>query len=215
VVAISRQAGSRGTTIARKVAEILDWQLFDHDTLDYMAQNEAARAQLLADVPADALAWADAHLAHLLRHRGLNAEGEALRVVRLVLAVAARGSAVILGRAAGFLLPAETTVHVRVVAPLESRVAYVAQELRLTRPEAVEEVRARDDRRAIFLDRTLALDANDPTAYDAVVNSDRLGVEGAAQYVGWAVRTKQMFAELAAPAERRSLNTLDELTGAR
>jgi cytidylate kinase len=213
-VAISRQAGARGTTVAKKVAEILDWQVFDHDTLDYLAQNETARSQLLADVPADALAWADAHLAHLQRDRGLNAEGEALRLVRLVLAVAARGSAVIVGRAAGFLLPPETTVHVRVIATLESRVAYIAQELRLTRPEAVEEVRARDERRAVFLDRTLALDASDLTAYDVVVNSDRLGVEGAAQFVGWAVRTKQMFVELAEPSENRSRGTLEEMTGA-
>ena len=162
----------------------------------------------------DALAWADSHLAYLLRDRGLNAEGESLRLVRLVLAIAARGSAIIVGRAAGFLLPPETTVHARVIAALESRGAYMAQELRLTRPEAVEEVRARDERRAVFLDTTLALDPNDLTAYDVVVNSDRLGVEGAAQFVGWAVRTKQMFVELAEPSEQRSLNTLDELTGA-
>jgi hypothetical protein len=31
------------------------------------------------------------------------------------------------------------------------------------------------------------------------VNSTRLGVEGAAQFIGWAVRTKQQFAELAEP----------------
>lgn len=210
-VAISRQAGSRGTTIARKVAEILDWQIFDYDTLDYLVQNDTARAQLLADVPGDAQRWADSQLAHLQRERGLNVEGDALRLVRLLLAVAARGNAVIVGRAAGFMLPPETTVHARIIARLESRVAYMAQEFRLTRPEAVEEVRARDDRRALFLDHTLALDPNDLTAYDVVVNSDRLGVEAAAQFVGWAVRTKQMFVELAEPSEKRSLDTLDHL----
>ena len=210
-VAISREAGARGTTIARRVADILAWQAFDHDTLDYLAQNDTARAQFLADVPADALAWADAQLARLQSARGLNAEGESLRLVRLVLAVAARGNAVIVGRAAGFLLPPETTLHVRIVAPLDARVAYMAQELRLTRPEAVDEVRARDERRAIFLDRALALDPSDLTAYDAVVNSDRLGVEGAAQLVGWAARTKQQFAELADPARNHTRDTLDEL----
>jgi cytidylate kinase len=213
-VAISRQAGARGTTIARKIAEILDWQVFDHDTLDYLARDDTARSQLLADIPADAQRWADAQLAHLQRDRGLNVDPDALRLVRLVLTVGARGSAVIVGRAAGFLLPRETTVHARIIAPMDARVAYMAQELRLTRPEAVEEVRARDERRAAFLDRTLALDASDLTAYDVVVNSDRLGVEGAAQFVGWAVRTKQMFAELAEPNSLPARTTLDELTGA-
>ncbi len=213
-VAISRQAGARGTTIARKVAEILAWQVFDADTLDYLVQDDAARQQLLADVPADAQRWADAQLAHLQRDHGLNAEGDALRLVRLVLAIGARGNVVIVGRAAGYLLPRETTVHARIISPLDTRVAYMAQELRLTRPEAVEEVRARDERRAAFLDRTLALDVSDLTAYDVVVNSDRLGVEGAAQFVGWAVRTKQMFAELATPNPFPAPATLDELTGA-
>ena len=165
-------------------------------------------------MPADALAWADAQLARLQRARALNAEGESLRLVRLVLAVAARGNAVIVGRAAGFLLPPETTLHIRIIAPLDARVAYMAQELRLTRPEAVDEVRARDERRAIFLDRALALDPSDLTAYDAVVNSDRLGVEGAAQFVGWAARIKQQFAELADPAGNHTRDTLDELAGA-
>ncbi|MBN9119908.1 MAG: cytidylate kinase-like family protein [Planctomycetes bacterium] len=210
-VAISRQAGSRGATIARKVAEILDWQVFDQDTLDYLAQDDTAREQLLADVPADARRWVDAQLAHLQRNCGLNADAESLQLVRLVLTVAARGNAVIVGRAAGFLLPRETTLHARIVAPLDARVAYLAQELRLTRPEAVEEVRARDERRAAFLDRTLATDASDPTAYDVVVNSDRLGVEGAAQFVGWAVRTKQMFAELAEPSSLPARDTLEDL----
>lgn len=213
-VAISREAGARGTTIARRVADILTWQAFDHDTLDYLAQNDTARAQFLADVPADALAWADAQLARLRRDRGLNAEGESLRLVRLVLAVAARGNAVIVGRTAGFLLPPETTLHIRIIAPLDARVAYMAQELRLTRPEAVAEVRARDERRALFLDRTLAQDPADLTAYDAVVNSDRLGVEGTAQFVGWAVRTKQQFAELADPGQNHTRDTLADLTGA-
>ena len=213
-VAISREAGARGATIGRRVADILAWQVFDHDTLDYLAQNDTARAQFLADVPADALAWADAQLARLRHDRGLSAEGDTLRLVRLVLAVAARGNAVIVGRAAGFLLPPESTVHIRIVAPLEARVAYMAQEFRLTRPEAVAEVRARDERRALFLDRTLALDPADLTAYDAVVNSDRLGVEGAAQLVGWAVRTKQQFAELADPTGNHTRDTLADLTGA-
>lgn len=211
-VAISREAGARGTTIARKVAEILDWQLFTSETLDYLTHDDTARAQLLADVTPEGRAWADARLDHLLHARGLAAD--VLPLVRLVLAVAARGSAVIVGRGAGFVLPPETTLHARIVAPPEVRVAYMAQALRLTRPEAAEEVRARDERRARFLDAALALDPADPTAYDVVANSDRLGAEGAAQFLGWAVRTKQMFAELSGPAADPVLGTLDELAGA-
>ncbi|MCS6864076.1 MAG: cytidylate kinase-like family protein [Gemmataceae bacterium] len=212
-IAISRQAGARGTTIARKVAAILDWQLFDHDTLDYLAQTDTAREQLLAEIPPKALAWSAEQLQYLQRDRGLNATGEVLPLVQLVLNIAARGHVVIVGRAAGFLLPPETTLHVRVIASLESRVAYLAQELRLTRPEAAAEVRARDERRAAFLDQMLSVDPADLTAYDIVVNSDRLGIEAAAQVVCGAIRAKPPFAAQTPAHENSSLDTLEELTG--
>ena len=140
----------------------------------------------------------------------LTADPDTLAMIELVLAVAARGDAVIVGRGAGFLLPPETTVHVRVVAPFEARVAYFAQSLRMTREEAAAEVRARDDRRAKYLTATLGRDAADPTGYDAVVNANRLGIEGAAQFIQWAVRTKQMFAEMKATDEAVRLEDLPE-----
>lgn len=195
-VAISREAGARGGTIARKVGELLGWQVFDHDTLDYLTQDDTARSRLLADVPESARQWADVHFARLQRERQLKPDPETVGMFKLLLTVAARGDVVIVGRGAGYLLPADTTVHVRVVAPLESRITYFSQWLRLSRAEAAVEVEARDQRRAKFLARTLGRDAHDPTGYDVVVNAARLGIEAAAQFIAWAVRTKQMYDEL-------------------
>jgi cytidylate kinase len=195
-VAISREAGARGGTIAKKVGELLGWQVYDPDTLDYLLQDDSARELFLADVPDSAKAWASSHLTRLRHQQKLTADPDTAMMMELLLAVAARGDAVIVGRGAGFLLPPETTVHVRIVAPLESRVAYFAQWARLSREEAAIEVRDRDQRRAKFIAQTIGRDVNDPTGYDALVNVDRLGIAGAVQFIGWAVRTKQMFAEL-------------------
>jgi cytidylate kinase len=201
-VTISRESGSRGATIARKVGEFLGWQVFDQEMLDYLVQDDAGRAQLLADVPDTVREWAEAHLSNL-RNGGhlVGDDPQTVEMFRLILSVAARGEAVIVGRGAGFVLPPESTVHVRIVSPFEARVSYLAQWLRLSREEAAAEVRARDEQRARFLKDALRRDANDPTAYDAVVNATRLGVEATAQFIGWAVRTKQQFAELAEQSE--------------
>ena len=196
-LAISREAGARGTSIARKVGEHLGWQVFDQEMLDYLQLDETGQSQLLADIPDGGRAWADAHLDRLQREERISSDIETTRLVRLMLAVAARGDAVIVGRGAGFLLPVESTIHARVIAPLESRVNFFAQTLRMTREEAKAEAQSRDERRAKFLARTIFRDPADTGAYDLVVNSTRLGVEGAAQVIGWAVRTKQMFAEIA------------------
>lgn len=197
-VAVSREAGARGTTLARKVGELLGWQVFDQDLLDYLQMNDGEREQLLADIPASARAWADAHLARLQQAGRIDADGNTARLYHLLFAVAARGDAVLVGRAAGHLLPVESTLHVRVVAPLDTRVAYLAQTLRMTRDEAAAEVQRRDAGRAEFVSRTGFLDAADLSGYDLVVNPVRLGLEAAAQLVGWAVRVKQQFAELRA-----------------
>jgi cytidylate kinase len=200
-VAISREAGARGATIARKVGELVGWQVFDQESLDYLVQDDTARQQLQAEVPSSARAWAEAYFTRIQLNQKLASDPDTAAMIRILLAVAARGDAVIVGRGAGFLLPAESTVHVRVIAPFEHRVAFFAQSLRLSREEAATEVRVRDERRAEFLKRTLNRDPADPTGYDVVVNADRLGLEGSAQLIAWAIRTKQMFDEIRSAEE--------------
>ena len=195
-VAISREAGSRGTDIAKKVGELLGWQVFSQESLDYLLQNDSAREQFLAEVPQSTRSWVDAHFTRLQLTNKLTADPDTAALIRLLLAVAARGDAVIVGRGAGFLLPVESTVHVRLIAPFERRVAYLAQWLRLSKEEAAAEVHARDERRARFLTATLGRNPTDLTEFDVIVNSDRLGIEGAAQFVCWAIRTKQQFDEI-------------------
>lgn len=195
-VAISRESGARGGSIARKVGELLSWQVFDQETLDYLIQNDTAREQFLSEIPEPAMAWANNHYFRLLREQQLTAESDTAGMIRLILAVAARGEVVILGRGAGYMLPSETTLHTRVVAPWLDRVAYFAQWLRLNLEEAASEVRSRDERRANFLAGILGRNPADVTGYDLVVNAGRLGIETAAQLIAWAVRTKRMALEL-------------------
>ena len=207
-VALSREAGARGTTIAHKLGELLGWQVFDQEMIDYLIMNEAGRNQIAAELSEGGRAWVEARFRKLVGERGLKMEAETESLIRLVLTVAARGDAVIVGRGAGFLLPTVTTLHVRIVAPFESRVNYLAQALRQTREEAAEEVRTRDDRRARYLTRSLLCNPSDATVYDLIVNSGRVGVEAAAQFIGWAVRTKQQFVDLVGPPATMGIHDL-------
>ncbi len=209
-VALSREAGARGTTIAHKLGLLLGWQVFDQEMLDYLLVNESGRAQLTAELSDGARDWVESRYQELRAERGIEVDGETDGSIRLVLAVAARGDAVIVGRGAGFLLPPETTLHVRIVASFESRVNFLAQSLRLSHDEAAAEIRTRDDRRSRYLTSSLHCNPTDATAYDVLVNSGRLGVEGAAQFIGWAVRTKQQFVDLIGPP---GVAGIDDLVG--
>ena len=44
-VAVSREAGARGTTVARKLGELLGWQVFDQETIDYLLVTDPGRAR--------------------------------------------------------------------------------------------------------------------------------------------------------------------------
>jgi len=195
-IALSREAGARGAIVARKVGELLGWQVFDQELLDFLVNDDAAREQLLADVPAGAREWADAQLSRLREEGKLNVEADTIPMVRLMLTIAARGEAVIVGRGAGFLLPTETTLHARIVATLDSRLAYISESQRLTQNEANVELQSRDHQRTQFLDRTFRRAPTDPYSYDLILNSTRLGVEGCSRAIVETIKFKHLAPEM-------------------
>ena len=76
------------------------------------------------------------------------------------------------------------------MAPLEDRVAYMSQWLRLTLDEASEQVELRDRRRASFLDTHFHRAPADIYQYDLLLNSSLLGEELCAEMIVHAARAK-------------------------
>ncbi|HEV3143343.1 MAG TPA: cytidylate kinase-like family protein [Gemmataceae bacterium] len=174
VVAISREVGARGGAIARRLSSKLGWQAFDSEMLEYSAQDPTACASLLAELPPEAPAWIDDRMRWLRQQHILTADETFEREARLILTLGAHGQVVFVGRGAGFLLPRETTLHARIIAPQEDRISYMSQVLRLSRMEAAEQVRQREIERSQFLATCFQLPANG-IQYDIILNSSTLG----------------------------------------
>lgn len=189
-LAISREAGGRGGSIARRVGEELGWQCFDADAFEFLIQDDSARNDLLSGLPDSAKEWANVTLAGLTQNQPLELDADVVEVVRLMLTLAARGEVVLVGRGAGFVLPPATTLHVRVVSSREQRMAYISEWLRMTPDEALAELEARDHNRLRFLKALGVQDPYDPTLFDLMINSDRLGDEVAAGLIVQAVRAR-------------------------
>ncbi len=200
-VAISREAGARGNSIARRVGRLLGWQVYDQDSLALLARDDSARRELLADVPESAAAWANRQSATAGGRAGGTDAGE---LVKLVFALAARGDVVIVGRGAGVLLPGESTLNVRVIAPHAERVAYLAQWLRMSDEEAAAELAGRDRVRAALHAALTGKSVSDPTQYDLILNSGRLGEAASADLIVSAIKVKQ----LADPQESPSFDAV-------
>jgi cytidylate kinase len=190
-IAISREAGSRGSSIAKSAAKKLDWESYDQGLLEYIAQQPALREPLGENLPAASKRWAEERLQALLREQNLSKHPAVVGLARTVLGLGARGEVVLIGRGAGYILPSASTLHVRIVAPVADRVAYMSQWLRLTREAATEQVRARDARRAEFLDTHFHRRPSDIYAFDLVLNSSLLGEELCASLIVQAARGKE------------------------
>ena len=189
-IAISREAGSRGATIAQRAGEQLGWEVYSQEMMEYIAQNAPVRQDLVDRLTPAAKEWIDEQMNQRLQEQNMSQHPSILDLARLVLSLGAQGNVVLLGRGAGLILPSRSTLHVRLVAPLQERVLYMGQWLRLTEEEAAEQVRKRDHRRAEFLATHFHRKPNDVHVYDMVLNTGLLGEEHSADLIVAAAKAK-------------------------
>jgi hypothetical protein len=189
-VAVSREAGARGGSIARRAGEKLGWQVYTQDVLEYIAQEGAFRQEILDNLTPAAGQWVQEQLTTLPLLRDEQPDSTLCELVHMLLALGAQGEIILIGRGAGFLLPAHSTLHVRLVAPLADRIAYMSQWLRLTLDEAAEQVRLRDHRRNELIETCFQARPTEPYHYDLLLNSSLLGEELCADLIVQAARAK-------------------------
>jgi cytidylate kinase len=189
-VAITRESGARGGTIGRRVGRKLTWQVYDQELLEYIAQDGVARQGLLDQLSPEARAWTEERLQALLREQNLSQHPSVINLARVVLALGTQGEVVFIGRGAGCILPRLSTLHVRVIAPLDDRIAYMSQWMRLSLEDARERVRLRDERRAEFVLAHFHRRLGDIHQYDLLLNSSLLGEDVCAELITHAARAR-------------------------
>jgi cytidylate kinase len=196
-IALSRQAGSGGAAIARAVGERLGWPVYDHELLDRIAQEKGLNARLLEHLDERSAGWLEATIRNFSATAGDEDRVYLRALLGLLASLGKAGHCVIVGRGAAQMLPADSTLRVRVIAPHESRVTEVQKRRRLSRAEAERWVDTIDRERQRFVKHSFHVDAADPLLYDLVLNSDRLGVEKCAALI---VQAAELVEMRAAPA---------------
>jgi cytidylate kinase len=183
VVAVSRLPGARGEEVARRVSESLGYALFDREIIQ-----EIAKSSHLSERVVSAL---DERDRSLLSEWLVSFAGQAylstyeyLHQLRLLVgAIARHGGAVIVGHSAHLILGPSEALRALVVAPLDARVAAVAAQARVSPREARLQIETEEAEKRAFLTKHFHADLADPAAYDLVVNTHVLGVEGAVEAI--------------------------------
>lgn len=170
VVTISRESGSLGLDVGRRVAERLGFTFWDQEIVSELAHR-------LHVEPKDVSAldeYAPRAMQVMLTALKLASEGlvedyrDQLRY--LFASIGHHGAAVVVGRGAHCVIPSTQALKVRLVAPLETRIAHYERTCKVTHEAAARQVPAGDRQRAEFVRQTFHANATDPTAYDLVIN---------------------------------------------
>ena len=218
-VTISREYGSGGGEIATRLARKLGWRLIDHAIIEQTARElevyetevekhdeeyvESTLSRILNRIrPASSGGFSPsgpAFFASPARTEETRAYQETLR--HIITAAATTGHVVLVGRGGQVLLADKRDVlHVRVVAPLELRVAYVVHREGLDLDAARERVQAKDRARTRYMQTHYRCQHEDPHLYDLVINTAVLDLDRAVDLICLALEDKA--SRLSVPVEQ-------------
>ena len=190
VVTISRERGSGGTLIGMMVAKQLDWEFYDHELINRVAQQIGTEPEAIEEHDERASGFMHNLLFQLLEGRRATEIQYLRSLVRILRTIRARGEAVIMGRGAHLVLP--DALRVRIVAPLETRIERIADLEDLTLAEARKEILSADRDRGDFVRVHFGVDAADPYYYDLIINTATTSLEHAAGLVLCALETRRL-----------------------
>jgi len=219
-ITISREYGSGGGEIAARLAQRLGWQLIDHAVIEQTAHElgvhvtevekhdeeyvESARPGIL-----DRIVEQFVPSAPMTGGGGIfirpssSAEAGAYQATmrHIITAAATSGHVVIVGRGGQVLLADKRDVlHVRVVAPLEQRVAYVVRREGLDTEAARRRVQAKDQARTRYMQTQYQSQHEAPHLYDLVINTAVLPLDSAVDQIWLALESKA--SRLSVPGEQ-------------
>lgn len=213
VITISREFGAGGSAVAALVAERLGWTLVDNDFVQRVAEKAGCTPEEVAEREERApgflerlgrvLTLATPHVGEAdLGEPADLAEARLARLTELVVReLADEGRKVLVGRAATAVLAwTEGTLHVRVVAPEGFRVRTAAERLGLDEARALQLLRETDAARARYHAQFYHRNWAEASHYDLVINTARIGFEGAAEMI---VRRADAMGFLADPGRLR------------
>ena len=183
-VTISRQAGAGGWTLAQRLVDRLNamepnaaqpWTCWDRELVEKVAADHHISQRLIERLDVAEHTWLDDLFSGFALDERSHAPDEAFifrRVAHTIRALAQIGRVVIVGRGGVFFtrnIPG--AVHVRLVAPLQHRVEYMARVLAVPEKVAAEEVKQTDKLRDAFYRRYWPGQPLSPELFTLTINT--------------------------------------------
>jgi cytidylate kinase len=182
-IVISRLPGAGGSEIAERVAAELGWPVLDKQLLGRMAERFHVDPDLLEMIDETASNFLHDAFGHLLIRDFVSQNAYVAYLRKTVRDLAEEGPAVFVGRGCQYFLPRHRSLLARIVADDCDRITQFEQQYHVKPALAEKIVQQTTKQHAAFVKRYFHHNLNDASAYDLVVHSSRLGVEGCKEVI--------------------------------
>ena len=191
MITIGRQFGSGGREVGKEVAKLLGIDYYDKELITVAAKASGLNAQFLENY--DEKRTNSLLYSLVMGHAGMILAGQGATSVEVlaqkaqreaVLNVAKKGSCVIVGRCADYILRDRPgLVRVFISANLQDRIAHVSKREEISPTKAEERIRRMDKARNSYYSFNTDQQWGAAENYDLCINVSRCGIKGAAEMI--------------------------------
>jgi cytidylate kinase len=183
VITVSMEPGSGGSVMAQKIAERLGFSYFHRDIVEEISKTAKIRSTVVNTLEKERLSGVKDFISSLIEDHYIHPDTYLKHLLEVISTIGNHGRAVIVGRGANFILPAEDIFSVRVIAPKEMRVRNVALEYRVTSEESKRRVIRRESRRKAFVRHSFNVDITNPIHYNMTINTGKMSIAASVEAV--------------------------------
>ncbi|MCX5834790.1 MAG: cytidylate kinase-like family protein, partial [Deltaproteobacteria bacterium] len=183
VITVSRESGSGGSEISRILAKDLGMDLMGGQIIQKVAESSKMSTKVIESLDEKAVSTLDSLVTSMFSARSISGTEYFRHLTQVILTIGKHGNAIVVGRGAHMILPKEGTFRLRFIAPMAFRIQNLMRSRDYTKKDAEEYIKKREGDRLAYLKKHFQSDPADPSQYDMVVNTEKMGLEGAAAAV--------------------------------
>ena len=197
VITITRQFGSLGRPIAKKMSELLGIEFYDRDLVDQAAEKLKLPKSVVDEEEESAVATTPFYLRRMQFPLGKNSNSRQDEIFEaqqnIIKFLADEETCIIVGRCSDFILGDEkNSMHIYIYASYEARLKHCIEDLGMEEAEARRMIKSVDEARNSYHMQYAGYLPDDKRFKDILIDSSLFGVEGTAEFLAEAVRKKFM-----------------------
>lgn len=182
-ITISREYGARGRSLAVELGRRTGFTVWDKELLSAIAEVAGADERLLASLDERRRKIVEDSLYGALMGSKLSNTHYFRSLLRVVHTIRVHGQSIIVGRGSNYIIKTQDVLRLRIVCPIEDRVAHVAATEGISEQDSQKLIKARDTERDDFIRYYFKKNSSNPEDYDLVLNSGVFNIEQMADLI--------------------------------